>query len=103
MQWQSAPVIAVPATSNGSESDDIQFEIIKLLIIVHLLEESLHLFHRECDALLCCNLHHAADGGIRVCSHQPEQLPLHRGGHPITQCLELVERCQQGNCSVSPF
>ena len=29
--------------SNGSESDDVQLEIIELLILIHLLEETLHL------------------------------------------------------------
>ena len=61
---QSFPSIA--HTSNGSESDDIQLEIIELIVLIHLLEESLHLFHCEDHALLCRNLHHPLAGRLRV-------------------------------------
>ena len=36
----SAHSFATTTTSNGSESDDVQFEIIQLVVLIHLLEKA---------------------------------------------------------------
>ena len=57
---------SAPTTSNGSKSDDIQLDVIKLVSLIHLLKEALHLFQGESDALLCRNLHHPLVERFRV-------------------------------------
>ena len=78
----SAPALIVPTTSNGSESDDVQLEIIELVILIHLLEESPYLLLRDGHALLCRKFHHPLVGRFRVCSEQAIQLCLNLSGRP---------------------
>ena len=56
--WLTHAFLVTVTTSNGSEGNSIQLNIVKLFLDIHLLKEAFHLIHCEGDALLSIDVHH---------------------------------------------
>ena len=73
---------------------------VELFLVVHLKQESTHVFCYQRDARTSSNLHHALLSNLWITALQALQLGLQRRGEPCSQSLELLQRCHPVKDSV---
>jgi len=57
---------SAPPTSNGRQGNRIQLDIVKLVVLFHLLQAAFNLLHRERDALIRDDVHDPLKRSLRV-------------------------------------
>ena len=78
---------------NRRAGQRVQFKIVKLRPR-HLLEEALHLIHREGDAFLSSDVHHPLKRRFRVLAEEGIRLGLNLSGTEA-RSFDVVEGCHQ--------
>ncbi len=76
MRFLLASCPSPTSRSDGCEGISIHLKIVKLTLLIHLLEEALHLTNGDGHALFSGNLDHALKRCLRISRQQSEQLFL---------------------------